>query len=377
MSVFPEYHRYDGLGLAELVRTKQITSGELVQEAIIRIERHNPRLNAVIYTMFDQALTAAQGPLPDGPSGGSISIKGPDLHLCRRSHRLRQPPVQKPAGDHDSELVTRLKAAGLIILGKTNTPEFGLVPFTEPEAFGVTRNPWDLYRSPGGSSGGSAAAVASRMMPMASGGDGGGSIRIPASCCGLFGLKPTRGRNPTGPDFGEFWRGFVVEHALTRSVRDSAALLDATAGSDVGAPYPALPPVRPFLEEVTIEPGKLRIAFTATPFLGHRVHDDCLEGLQMTVELLKRLGHEVVEEAPPIDGEAFGVDFLTILAAECRADLEWVAGRGRTPDIQNRFRPQYLYAGSSRPGPGGFGIRQRVQAPSTDRPGDRPLLRRL
>lgn len=328
--------------MAELVRTKQITAGELVQEAIIRIEKHNPRLNAVIHTMFDQALTAAQGPLPDGPFQGVpfllkdlISTYAGVPTSC--GNRL----LKNLPADHDSELVRRLKAAGLVVLGKTNTPEFGLVPFTEPEAFGVTRNPWDLSRSPGGSSGGSAAAVAARMTPMASGGDGGGSIRIPASCCGLFGLKPTRGRNPTGPDFGEFWRGFVVEHALTRSVRDSAALLDATAGDDIGAPYPAPPPNRPFLEEVTTEPGRLRVAFTATPFLGHEVHNDCLMGLQAAIEILKQLGHEVVEDAPQIDREIFGVDFLTIVGAECRADMEWAAFSNTSACCSHRRSPNH------------------------------------
>ncbi|MGZ3539039.1 MAG: amidase, partial [Thermodesulfobacteriota bacterium] len=220
MTFFPEFHKYDGLGLAELVRTKQISSAELVEESIRRIEAHNPKLNAVIYKMYDQARRVAKGDLPDGHFRG-VPFLLKDLQLIYTgvptssgNRLLKDIPMSQ-----DSEIVRRFKAAGLIILGKTNTPEFGLVPYTEPEAFGPTHNPWDLNRTPGGSSGGSAAAVAARLVPMAHGNDGGGSIRIPASCCGVLGLKPSRGRVPTGPDRGEIWRGFSIDHVLTRSVR--------------------------------------------------------------------------------------------------------------------------------------------------------------
>jgi amidase len=225
----------------------------------------------------------------------------------------------------DSEMVLRWKKAGLIILGKSNTPEFGLTPYTEPLTFGATHNPWDLTRTTGGSSGGSGAAVAARLVPMASGGDGGGSIRIPASACGVFGMKPTRGRTPTGPQIGEAWHGFAIEHVLTRSVRDSAAILDATQGADIGAPYYAPPMERPFLQEVSAHPGKLRIAFTGKPMLGKNVHSDVLKGLENTIELLKSLGHELIEATPVLDGETFSQAFLTILAAELRADIEEAA----------------------------------------------------
>jgi amidase len=195
------------------------------------------------------------------------------------------------------------------------------MPVTEPELFGPSHNPWDLARTTGGSSGGSAAAVAARMVPLAHGGDGGGSIRIPASCCGLFGLKPTRGRNPTSFDF-EPWQGCVCEHVLTRSARDSAAMLDATGGPSAGAPYYPTPPSRPFLEQVGADPGRLRIAFTSTPFLGRSVDDDCVKGLEATVELCRDLGHEMVEAAPEIDGKAFAKAFLTMLCGEVRADID-------------------------------------------------------
>jgi amidase len=323
MSGFSDYDKYDGLGLAELVRKKEVKPSELVEEAISRIEKLNPRLNAVIYKMYELARQVASGDLPDGPFKG-VPFLMKDLLLAYAGVPLRNGSrfFKDFVPDHDSELAKRFKAAGLIVVGKTNTPEFGLVPITEPELFGPTNNPWDLSRTPGGSSGGSAAAVAARMVPLAYGSDGGGSIRMPASCCGVFGLKPTRGRNPIGPDFGEAWRGLFCDHVLTRSVRDSAAMLDATAGPDVGAPYYAVPPARPFLSEVGTNPGRLRIAFTSKPFLGGTVDKDCVKGLEATAKLCQDLGHEVVEAAPQIDGKSFARAFLTIVCVETRATIE-------------------------------------------------------
>jgi len=323
MSGFSHYDKYDGLGLAELVRKKEVKPSELVEEAISRIEKLNPQLNAVIYKMYGLARKAADGEIPDGPFKG-VPFLMKDLLLAYAGVPLTNGSrfFKDFVPDHDSELVKRFKAAGIIVVGKTNTPEFGLVPITEPELFGPTNNPWDLSRTPGGSSGGSAAAVAARMVPLAYGSDGGGSIRMPASCCGVFGLKPTRGRNPIGPDFGEAWRGLFCDHVLTRSVRDSAAMLDATAGPDVGAPYYAVPPARPFLSEVGANPGKLRIAFTAKPFVSATVHKDCVKGLEATTKLCQDLGHEVVEAAPQIDGKAFARAFLTIVCVETRAAIE-------------------------------------------------------
>jgi amidase len=323
MSGFSDYAKYDGLGLAELVRRKEVKPGELVEEAISRIEKLNPQLNAVIHKMYDLAREAAEGDLPDGVFRG-VPFLLKDLMApyagvpMRNGSRFHSDFVP----DHDSEMVKRCKLAGLIIVGKTNTPEYGLMPVTEPELFGPSNNPWDLTRATGGSSGGSAAAVAARMVPLAHGNDGGGSIRIPASCCGLFGLKPTRGRNPIGPDLGEAWHGLACDHVLTRSVRDSAAMLDATAGPDIGALYYAVPPSRPFLDEVGTEPGKLRIAFTTRPFLSDFVHEDCVKGLEATVKLCQDLGHEVVEAAPQLDGKAFARAFLTMICGETRADIE-------------------------------------------------------
>jgi amidase len=323
MSGFSEYDKYDGLGLAELVRKKEVKPSELVEEATSRIEKLNPQVNAVIYKMYELARKTADKDLPDGPFKGvpflmkDILMAYAGAPLTNGSRFLRD-----YIADHDSELVKRFKAAGIIVIGKTNLPEFGLVPVTEPELFGPTNNPWDLSRTPGGSSGGSAAAVAARMVPLAHGSDGGGSIRIPSSCCGVFGLKPTRGRNPIGPDFGEAWRGLVCDHVLTRSVRDSAAMLDATAGPDVGALYCAVPPARPFLSEVGTDPGKLRIAFTSKPFLGGVVDKDCVKGLEATAKLCQDLGHEVIEAAPQIDGRVFARAFLVMVCVETRATIE-------------------------------------------------------
>ena len=325
MSEFREYPNYDGLGLAELVRQKQISAIELVEAAIERIERHNPALNAVIYKMYETARTAAQQPLPEGPFAGvpmllkDLLATVTGVPTSSGNKLWRNIPARQ-----DSELVRRWKKAGVIFLGKTNTPEFGLTPFTESLTLGPARNPWDTSRTPGGSSGGSAAAVAARMVPFASGGDGGGSIRIPASACGLFGLKPTRGRTPIGPEIGEAWNGFAIEHILSRSVRDSAAMLDATQGADSGAPY-ASPPPGSFLEAASQAPGKLRIAFSGRPMLGKNVSPEVLQGLEASVKLLQELGHELVEDAPAIDGEAFSLAFVKILAAEMRADIEEAA----------------------------------------------------
>jgi amidase len=329
MTGFPEFTKYDGLGLAELVRKNKVTATELLEESIRRIEEHNPRINAVINKLYDRARAAIEAGLPQGPFMGVPFLLKDLIYLMEGVPTSGGNRVLKnyPA-PHDSELVRRWKASGVVILGKTNAPELGLVPFTEPEAFGACRNPWDTTRITSGSSGGSAAAVAARMVPLACGGDGGGSIRGPASACGVFGFKPTRGSTPTGPDLGEYWRGFNVDHVLTISVRDSAAMLDATYGADVGAPY--MPPPRSsrsFLQEAGSEPGKLRIAFSTQPFLGKFVHPDVVKATQDAASLLEDLGHEVVEAAPEIDAEQFSVDFLTIVAGEVRAILDAVSKR--------------------------------------------------
>ena len=237
----------DATAQAELVRTGQVSAAELVTAAIERIEALNPVLNAVVTPVFDRAAEAARAG-PEGPFAG-VPYLVKDLAIEMEGVRFTEGSrfLAGHVSAFDSELVLRLRRAGLVILGKTNTPEFGMAPACEPVLFGPTRNPWDTRRSTSGSSGGSAAAVASGMVPFAHGNDLGGSLRYPASACGLFALKPTRARNPLGPEYGDVAAGGAVEHALTRSVRDSAALLDATSGPDLGDPYWAPPPDRPFL----------------------------------------------------------------------------------------------------------------------------------
>ncbi len=333
MGGFREYDKYDATGLAELVRKKKVSPRELCEEAISRIEQLNPQLNAVIYTLFEEALRDAEGPLHKGPfTGVPFLIKDVIQALAGTPLTFGCQAWRNNITGFDSEYVARLKRTGLVILGKTNVPEFGLMPCTEPELFGPTRNPWNTDKSPGGSSGGSGAAVASRMVPMAAGNDGGGSIRIPASCCGVFGLKPTRGRNPLGPDYGEEWQGAVVEHVLTLSVRDSAALLDATAGEDCGAPYIIPPPERSYLEEIRKSPGKLRIGFTTRSVIDTEVHPECVRAVEETAALLSKLGHHVERAEPDLDGRAIAMSYLMLYLGEVAADIEKTRGMtGRKP----------------------------------------------
>lgn len=336
MPLSDELASLDATAQAELVRRNQLKPIELVDAAIARIDQLNPAFNAVITPIFERARSAADRPLPDGPFRG-VPFLLKDLLTSYAGVRMTSGSLSLRdfVPDHDSELVVRLKRAGLVILGKTNTSEFGLLPTTEPRLFGPSRNPWARGRTTGGSSGGSAVAVALGMVPMAHGNDGGGSIRIPASCCGLFGMKPTRGRNPLGPDFGDLISGLVAEHALTRSVRDSAALLDATAGPDVGDPYYAPLPKRPFLQEVGTDPGTLRIAFTTTAPTGVPIHDDCVRAVEEAAKLCSELGHEVNEGAPALDGKLLVNSFLALWSSGAAEEIEVIAvmtGRKQTPD---------------------------------------------
>lgn len=330
----------DALGQAELVRKKEISAAELVEAAISRIEDLNPRLNAVITPMYEHARERARSP-GSGPFAG-VPFLLKDLLAEYAGFRFTQGTafLRDYVSKHDTELVKRLKRCGLIVVGKTNAPELGVGPTTEPRLFGPTRNPWDLERTPGGSSGGSAAAVAAGLVPMAHGNDAGGSIRVPASCCGVFGLKPTRARNPLGPDCGDIFSGLVAEHALTRSVRDSAALLDATSAADPGDPYWAPPPRRPFLQEVGADPGALRLAFTARDPLGRDVDADAEAAVASSAELCAGLGHEVVEASPDLDFELLWKSFTTVLAAGfCWIvdDLGKKTGRPPAPEFFEPF----------------------------------------
>ena len=333
-----EWTNMDATAMAACVRRGEVTPLDLVDAAIARIERHNPVLNAVIHPRYDKARDEAGASLPDGPFKG-VPLLVKDL-MCQTAGDPYHGGMQflknlNWTAPHDNYLAQRYREAGFVIVGRTNTPEFGAVTTTEPLAYGPTHNPWDLSRSPGGSSGGSATAVAARLVPVANAGDGGGSIRVPASCCGLFGLKPTRGRISSGPDRGEMWLGFAVQHVLTISVRDSAAILDATAIPFTGDPYYAPPPATSFTAALTEPLPKLRIGILRHVPNGQvALHADCLAAVDDAAKLLEDLGH-VVEESHPqalaeIDEEH---RFMNIVAASVTRDIaEYAAMAGREPE---------------------------------------------
>jgi amidase len=323
MTALPDLDRYDGLGLAALVRQREVSAAELLDATIERVGARNPAINAVIHRMDEQARKAIAAGLPAGPfTGVPYLLKDLGALYAGTPTTGGSAFFRDAVADHDSEIVARLKRAGLVIFGKTNTSEFGLSTSVEPCLFGPTRNPWNRAYSAGGSSGGAAAAVAAGMLPMAHATDGGGSIRIPASACGLFGLKPTRARTPAGPDVGESWNGAGIGHAVTRSVRDSAALLDATAGPDIGDPYCAPPPRGSFLAEVGVDPRQLKIAVTTTAWNGSPVDPECAAAAIDAARLCESLGHHVVEASPAIDEEARNAAMRIIIGAHTRATLE-------------------------------------------------------
>ena len=336
---FPEYDDHDATALAALVHTRQVSAAELVEAAIARIEARNPALNAVVHTQFERARREAGAPRPGPFAGVPFLLKDlmaedagePSTSSCRLGSAWR--------ADRDAELVARYKRAGLIILGRTNTPELGIMGTTESAFRGPARNPYDPTRSPGGSSGGSGAAVSARMVPAAHGGDGGGSIRIPASHGGLVGLKPTRGRNPLGPSGGEHWASLVEEHVLTRTVRDTAALLDATAGPDEGAPYQVRDPARPFAAEVGEPPGRLRIAFTPQALFAEANDPACVAAVTEAAALARSLGHEVEEAMPPFDRPALIRAYLFVVAAGVSSDLATAAARAGRPAKASDVEP--------------------------------------
>ncbi len=323
MSGFADYEQYDALGLAELVRRKEVTPRELLDAAIERVEARNAAVNAVVMKLYDHGEKAIADGLPDGPLRGvpflmkDLTSAVAGLRMTRGSQFF----ADTPPSAADSEHVKRLKRAGLVIFGRTNTCELGLSLTCEPQLYGPTRNPWDLSRISGGSSGGAAAAVAARMLPLAHASDGFGSIRAPAACCGLVGLKPTRGRNTFAPFLGEGLGGCSTEHAVSLSVRDSAALLDATCGPGPGDPYVAPPPARAYLDEVHAKPQRLRVAWTAATPNGAKVDAECLQVLADTVGLCTDLGHRVEERNPEIDRAAVVPTFLTLASANTVANL--------------------------------------------------------
>lgn len=334
MSTFPEYEEHDAVSLAELIRSDQVKPEEVVEAAIDRIERLNLTLNAVVTPTFERGRQLAESGPPSGPfSGVPFLLK--DLTLAWEGTSLTEGSraLEHNISDHTSTLVSRYEAAGLVILGKTNTPELGLAPVTEPELHGLTANPWDPSRTAGGSSGGSAAAVAAGMVPMASASDGGGSIRIPASQCGLFGLKPSRGRTPSGPITSEGWFGMSVAHAVTRSVRDSAALLDATHGSEPGDSYTAPHADRPFIEEVGADPGAVKVGLIGGGVFHDRIAEECLTACSEAGSLLEGLGHSIEPIDLGVDPETTVEAFLTLVAASIATTLDEIA------EIRGQSRP--------------------------------------
>ncbi len=318
-----DYEELDALGLAERVKSGETTAEALLDAAIARLEARDGALGAVVVRMFEEARKAIAAGLPPGPFEG-VPFLLKDLHLAWPGVRLTNGSrlFEDFVPEVESELVARYRRAGLVVFGKTHSPEFGLTTSTESVLFGRSRNPWNPEHTSGGSSGGASTAVSAGIVPLANASDGGGSIRIPASCCGLFGLKPTRGRTPLGPTSGEGWSGMSAVHAVGRSVRDSAALLDATAGPDAGAPYAAQPPLRPFLEEVSQAPGRLRIALQRSPWNGVDVDADCLAALDDAASLCRELGHEVSEAPFEVDAPRLGGAALTIIGAQTLAIMQ-------------------------------------------------------
>ena len=328
---FDTYRQLDATALARLVAIGEVSAQELLETAIAAAEQQNPAVNALSQKLYDHGRAALSAPLPDGP------FKGVPFLLKDASGDLTGTPTRYGArllSDHvsasDSTLVARYKAAGLVIFGKTTTPEFALAASTETSLTGATRNPWDLSRSAGGSSGGSAAAVAAGIVPAAHASDGGGSIRIPASCCGLFGMKPTRARTPSGPQAGEGWGSLAAAHVLTRSVRDSAALLDATQGAAPGYPYHAPPRTRPYTEEVATDPGRLRVALQLAPPSGRPVDPACQTAARQAARLLDSLGHDVEEADLPGDWAPLGEAVWILVASNVSRMIEALGiARGR------------------------------------------------
>jgi amidase len=317
-----EYGRHDAVGLAELVRRREVSAAELLDEALARTAAVNPKINAVIHLMEGRARQAIEAGLPAGPlQGVPFLIKDLMTAYAGEPMRFGSRLFNDYIPAEDEELTRRYRRAGLVIFGKTNTPELGVTNVTEPELFGPTRNPWNLERTSSGSSGGSAAAVAARIVPAANANDGGGSIRTPASNCGLVGLKPSRGRNPTGPNAPDVWWGFIGEHVVARTVRDSAALLDATAG-DYPQQLMKLPAAeRPYLEETQRPPGRLRVAFSFDPGLGKTLHAENRQALEATIAALQGLGHELIEVKLPLPPASFVESYAALISADVAATL--------------------------------------------------------
>lgn len=326
-----EYADYDGLGLAALVRKGEVTAAELLEAAIERIERHNGVLNAVTFKAYDEARTTAASALPDGPfKGVPFLIKDLGLRVKGWPRTSASKFAQVAADESDSTLTARYREAGVVLAGKTNTPEFGIPGVTTSALLGPCRNPWNPEHISGGSSGGAASAVAAGMVPLAHASDGLGSIRIPAACCGLVGMKTTRDRNPNGVDDTDRAMGFSVDHVVSRTVRDSAAMLDATGYPEPASPFAYPAKERPYLDEVERSPGKLRIAWSTETPSGKPVDAEIQRALERTAEALQALGHDVREEG-------LGIDYRTLYRAQGLVSASnFAAGMRRWAEVKGR-----------------------------------------
>ena len=349
-----DYVSHDALSLAGLVRKGDVTPLELLEEAITRAEAHNARLNFIAQELFDYGRARIEEGLPEGPFHG-VPFLEKDLHMHIPGERSGQ--GSRLYSDYRpnirSELVDRHEKSGLVIFGKTTTPEFGLTGTTESLAEGATRNPWNLEHSSGGSSGGAASAVAAGVIPLAHASDGGGSIRIPASACGLFGLKPSRGRVPMGPVRTEGWGGNSTNGAVSRSIRDSAALLDATHGLEPGSRYSAPAPEGTFLSNVSRDPGRLRIALMLSPISGAPVDPEIVEATKAAARLCESLGHIVEEAAPKIDAAAMGEANFALISTALASDLSAFAeatGQTLGPDTLEPITLGFVGFGQQVPG---------------------------
>lgn len=323
---FDEYRKLDATDLAGLVSRGEVSAEALLETAIARAEAVNGELNGLIHPLYEQARKQIAGGLSGELAGVPMLVKDLFQEIQDAPHHQGNKAL-KAAGfrsPHDATLVQRWKAAGLVPCGRTNTPEFGAKGITEPEAYGPARNPWDINRTPGGSSGGSAAMVAAGVVPVAGANDGGGSIRIPAGCCGLFGLKPGRGRTPWGPEMTDPMHGIAVNHVLTRSVRDSALILDATHGNETGSPFHIAPPEVPYMQAIGKAPGRLRIGFSTRSPLGTPVDHEAVMAVEETVQLLQDLGHEVDEVEPAMDMRQMCLDWLYVWFAQCAMMVDMV-----------------------------------------------------
>ena len=330
--MFKEYADYDATGLAALVAKREVTPAELLEEAFARIEAGEPKINAISQNMRDKAQAQLAGPLTGPFAGVPFLLKDLDMDYAGEKLTMGCVAAKNFVPAHNAELVNRFLAAGLIIAGSTTTPELGLKATTETALNGATRNPWNTFHTPGGSSGGAGAAVAAGYVPMAAAADGGGAIRIPAAFAGLFGLKPSRGRVPIGPDAGELWDGCVVSHVIARSVRDSAAMLDALQGPSPGDPFIIAPPEKPYASEVGAKVETLKVGFSTASPIGGRVEEACRAGVLTAAKLLESLGHQVEEAAPALDGKAVAGAYMTMYFGHVAAAVKRVQHLTGAPD---------------------------------------------